>query len=158
MRDIWDTVLVHQMRELCESHAAQYKGIIFGIGCALGIRLLFSSSPVLRSSEGDDRCTRQLFVIRASRIVRINTTSKCGFSSKMQMPVLHVINVPKHPLDTYHLLITRVLIVPPDSSDGKCDIGPSGNHCVHKTSNRRLVCGQIAGFFVELPLVNLHRH
>jgi len=54
------------------------------------------------------------------------------------------------------MLILWVAIVPDENSDGICDIGLSGGHCVHKASNRQLVYGQIAGFLVGLSLVKLH--
>jgi len=50
------------------------------------------------------------------------------------------------------------MIVPPGNSEGICDIGTSGGHHVHRTSNHREVYGRIAGFFVGLSLVKLHRH
>jgi hypothetical protein len=55
------------------------------------------------------------------------------------------------------MLIARVVIVSAENSDGICDIGPSGGHHVHLASDHRLVYGRIAGFFVGLPLVKLHR-
>ena len=57
MRDSLDAELVQEIRYLCESHAAYSEGIVFGIGCGLGSRLLFSRSPVDGSSEGDDQST-----------------------------------------------------------------------------------------------------
>jgi len=168
VRDRRDAELVQEMRDLCESHAAYSKGIVFSIGCGLGIRLLLSRSPVDRSSEGDDQSTCQFIVIRASSIVRIDITSKCAISfssesssecsSKTQTPVLCAVEVRKHALESYHMLIARVQIVPADNSDGICDIGPRGNHRVHETSDHRLVYCRIAGFFVGLPLVKLHCH
>jgi len=56
------------------------------------------------------------------------------------------------------MLIARVVIVPAEDSDGRCDIRPSGGHRVHKASDHQLVYGRIAGFFVVLPLVKLYCH
>jgi len=50
MSDSRDAELIQEMRDLCESHATYSKGIVFGIGRGLGSRLLFSRSPVDRSS------------------------------------------------------------------------------------------------------------
>ena len=174
MRDSRDAELVQEMSDLCESHAAYSKAIVFGIGRGLGSRLLFSRSAVNRSSEGDDQSTRRFIVIRASSIVRIDITSKCAVSfqcasecssqcsskcsSETQSPVFRAVEVPKHSLESYHMLIARFVIVPAENSDGICDIGPSGGHRVHEASDHRLVYGRIAGFFVGLPLVKLHRH
>ena len=55
-------------------------------------------------------------------------------------------------------MIARVVIVPAETSDGICDIGPSGGHPVHKASDHRLLYGRIAGFFVGRSLVKLHCH
>ena len=54
VRDSRDAELVQEMQDLWESHAAYSKGIVFGINRGLGSRLLFSRSPVDRSSEVDD--------------------------------------------------------------------------------------------------------
>jgi len=164
VRDRRDAELIQEMRDLCESHSAYSKGIVFGIGRGLGSWLLFSRSPVDRSSEGDDQSTCQFIVIRASSIVRVDITSKCAVSfqcssecsSEAQSPVLRAIEVPKHALESYHMLIAWVVIVPDQNSDGICDIGPSGSNRVQNPSDHRLVYGQIAGFFVGLPLVKLH--
>jgi len=160
VRDHWDAKLVQEMRDLCESHAAYSKGIVFGIGRGLGSRLLFSRSPVDRSCEGEDQSTCRFIVIWASSIVRIEITSKCTFcfSSKTQSPDLRAVEVPKDALASYHMLNARVVIVPAENSDGICDIGPRGGHRVHEASDHRLVHGQIAGFFVGLPLMKLHCH
>jgi len=169
VRDGRDAELVQAMRDLYESHAAYSKGIVFGIGRRLGSRLVFSPSPVDHSSGGDDQSTCRFIVIRASRIVRIDMTFKCAFffvsecsfckcCSKMQTPVLRAIEVPKHALEIYHMLIARVVIVLAANSGGICNIEPIGGHRVHKSSDHRLVYGQIAGFFVGVPLVKLHCH
>ena len=168
MGDSCDAELVQEMRDLCESRAAYSKGVVFGIGRGLGSRHLFSRSPVDHSSEGDDQSTCRLIVIRASSIVRIKITSKCTFcfssecssecSSETQSPVLRAVEVPKNALESYHMLIAWGVIVPADSSDGICDIGPSGGHRVHEASDHRLVYDWIAGFFVGLPFMNLHCH
>ena len=76
MRGDRDAELVQEMRDLGGSHAAYSEGAVFGIGRGLGSRLLFSRSPVDRSSEGDDQSTCRFIVIRASSIVRIDITSK----------------------------------------------------------------------------------
>jgi hypothetical protein len=133
------------MRDLSESHAAYSKGIVFSIGRGLGSRLLLSGPPVNRSSEGDDQSTRQLIVIGASSIVRIDISSKCAFSfssecslespSEMQTPVLCAVEVPQYALESYHMLIARIVIVPAEDSDGICDIGLSGGHCAQKPSD-----------------------
>jgi len=68
MKDSQDAELYQEMRDLCESHAAYSKGIVFGIGRRLGSQLLFAHSPVERSSECDDRSTCRCIVIRASSI------------------------------------------------------------------------------------------
>ena len=65
VRDSRDAELVHEMRDLCESHAAYFEGIVFGIGRGLGCLLLFSQFPVDRSSEGDDQSTCRFIVIRS---------------------------------------------------------------------------------------------
>src|SRR5882757_9216283 len=102
MRDSCDAELIQEMRDLCKSHAADSKGIVFSIGRGLGSRTLFSQSPVDRSSEGDDQSTSRFIVIWASSIVRINITSKCTFFffSKTQSPVLRPVQVPKHPFES----------------------------------------------------------
>ena len=135
MRDSRDAELVQEMRDLCESHTAYSKGIVFGIGRGLGSRLLFSRLPVDRSSEGDDQSTCRFIVIWASSIVRIDITSKSAFSFETQMPVLRAVEVPKHALESYHMLIARVVIVPAENSYGICDIGLSGGHRVHEASD-----------------------
>jgi hypothetical protein len=76
----------------------------------------------------------------------------------METPVLCAIEVQKYAVETYHMLITRVMIVPAEDTDGICDIGPSGGLWVHKASDNRLGYGRITGFFVRLALVKLHRH
>jgi hypothetical protein len=76
----------------------------------------------------------------------------------MQTPVLHAVEVPQYALESYHMLIARVIIVPAEDSDGIWDIGLSGGHCAQKPSNHRLVYGGIAGFVIGLPLVKLHCH
>jgi len=80
VRDSRDAGLLQEMRDLCESHAVYSKGIVFGIGCGLGSRLLFSLSLVDHSSEGDDQCSCQFIVIRASCVVQIDIMSKRAFS------------------------------------------------------------------------------
>jgi len=57
----------------------------------------------------------------------------------MQSPVLRAVEVPKHARESYHMLIARVVIIPPEDSDGICDIGLSGRHRVHNASDHRLV-------------------
>jgi len=160
MRDSRDAELVQEMRDLCESHTAYSKGIVFSIGGGLGSRLLLFWSPVNRSSEGDDQSTYWFLVIRASNIVWMNITSMCSFffSSEMQSPVFVAIEVPKHAFESYHMLIAWVVIVPAENSDGICRIGPSGGYRVHKASDHWVVYGRIAGFFVGVPLVKLHCH
>ena len=74
------------------------------------------------------------------------------------MPVLYGIEVPKHTLESYHMLIARVVIELAENSDGICNIGLRGGHHVHKASYHRLVYGRIAGFFVGLHLVKFHCH
>jgi len=154
VRDRRDAELVQEMRDLCESHAAYFKGIVFGIGRALGSKLLLSPTPFDRSSEGDDQYTSRFIVFRASSKVRINITSECAFSfssectfskfssvcssessSETQSPVLRAVEVPKHALESYHMLIVRVVIVPVENSDGICNNGPSGGYCIHQASN-----------------------
>ena len=164
------------MRDLWQWHAAYTNGIVLGIGHGLGSGLLFSRSPVNRSSEGDDQSTCRLIVIQSSSIVRIESTSKCCLifssgsssecsskcssecSSETQTPVLCAVEVLEHALESYHMLSARVGIVPAENSNRICNIGPTGSHCVHLASDHRLVYGQIAGFFVGLPLVELHYH
>jgi len=160
MRDSRDADPVQEMWDLCESHAAYSKGILLGISCGLGSRLLFSRSPVDRSSQGDDQSTCGFIVIQASSIVRIDITFKCSisFSSETQTPVLCTVEVSKYGFESYHMLIARVLIVPAETSDGIGDIGPCGGHSVHESTDHRLVYGRIACFFVGLPLLKLHRH
>jgi len=173
MRDSQDAELDHEMQDLYEFYAAYSEGIVFGIGRGLGSRLLFSRSPVDRSSEGDDQSTHQFVLIRASSIVRIYITLKCAFSCssecsvskcssecsfEKQSPVLQAIEVPKQGLQSYHMVIPRVLIVPAENSNGLCNIGPSGCHRVNKESDHQLVYGGIAGFFVGLSLGKLHSH
>jgi hypothetical protein len=50
------------------------------------------------------------------------------------------------------------MILRVENSDGICDIGPSGSHHVDQTCGRQLVYGRITGFFIGLPLVQLHCH
>jgi len=104
VRNSRDAELVQEMRDLCESHAAYSKGIVFGISRRLGSQLLLSRSPVDCSSEGDDQSTSRFIVIRASSIVGIDITSRCAFSfecsSETQMPVLRAVEVPKHALES----------------------------------------------------------
>jgi hypothetical protein len=66
--------------DLCASHAAYSKGIVFGIGRGLGSALLHVRSPVDRSSEGDDQSTCPFIVIRAPSIVRVDIKSNSTFS------------------------------------------------------------------------------
>jgi len=54
VKDCRDAELVQEMRDLCEYHAANSKGIVFGIGQGLGSRHLVSGSPVDSSSECDE--------------------------------------------------------------------------------------------------------
>jgi len=56
------------------------------------------------------------------------------------------------------MLIPRVLIVQAENSNGICDIRLSGSHQIHKSSDRWLINGWNAGFFVRYPLVKLHRN
>ena len=166
VRDSRDAELVLEMRYLCESHAADSKGIVFGIGRGLGSQLLFSRSPVNCSSEGDVQSTCRFIAVRASSIVRIHVTSRCAVSecafskdsSGMQTPVLCAVQVPKHELESYHMLIARVIIVPAANSECTCHIEPSGRHHVHQASDHWLVYGWIVGFYLGLPLLKLHRH
>jgi hypothetical protein len=76
----------------------------------------------------------------------------------MQSPVLPDVEVPKHALESYHMLIARVLIIPAEISDGICDIGPSGSHHIHEASNHRFVYGWITGFFFSVSLVKHYGH
>jgi hypothetical protein len=69
MSDRWDAKLIQEMRDLCEAHTANSKGIVFGIGRGLGSQLGLSRSPVDCSSKGDDQSTRRFRVIRAPSIV-----------------------------------------------------------------------------------------
>jgi len=104
VRDSRDAELVQEMRDQCESLAVYSKGIVFGISRGLGSRLLFSQSPVDRSSEGDDQSSCWVIVILASSIVRIDITSQCTlcFSSEFcsecscetQSPVFRAVEVP----------------------------------------------------------------
>ena len=168
VRNNQDAELVQEMWDRCESHAAYSEGIVFSIIHGLDSRLLFSQSPVDCSSESDHQATCQFIVIQASSIVRIDITSKCAISSsssyssecssEIQTPVHRAIEVPKQALEGYHMLISRVLIVPAENSDGICHVGPSGSHRLHTASDHRLVYGRIAGFFVGLPHVKLHHH
>jgi len=79
MRDGWYAERVQEMRDLCESIAANSQSIVFSIGRGLGSRLLFSRSPVDGSFKRDDQSTCQFIVIRASSLVRVNIPSKCVF-------------------------------------------------------------------------------
>jgi len=164
LRDSRHVELVHEMRDLCESHAAYSKGIVFGIRRGMRSQPLLSPSSVNRSSTGDEQTTCRLIVMRASTMVLIDIASECtlSVSSKCsfetQTSVLHTIVVPKQVLQSYHMLMARVLIVPAENSDGRCNMGPSGGYHVHKASKHQLVYGQITGFFVGLPLVKLHYH
>ena len=177
MKDSQDAELYQEMRDLCESHAAYSKGIVFGIGRRLGSQLLFAHSPVERSSECDDRSTCRCIVIRASSIAWIDIISKCAFPScsdwsvskcssecssecfsEKQPPVLRAIEVPKHAFESYQMIMARVVIEPAENSKGQCDIGPNGGHCVRQASNHWLVYGRIGCFFVGRPLVKLHCH
>jgi len=56
------------------------------------------------------------------------------------------------------MLNAQVVIVPAESSNGICDIGPSGGHRVHQASDYRMAYRWIASLVVSFPLVNLHRH
>lgn len=71
----------------------------------------------------------------------------------MQSAVLPAIEVPKQVLESYHLLIAWVVIIPVENPDGKCDIGLSGGHRLHKASKHGSVFSKIAGFFFGLLLV-----
>ena len=150
MGDSRDAEIVQKMRDLGESHAAYSEGIVFGIGHGLGSRLLFSQSPVGHISKGDDHSTCRFIVIRASSIVRIDITSKCAFSlssecsvtkcssecsSETRSSVLRAAEVPKDVLESYHMLITRVVISPAENSDGICNIRPTGGHRIPKASD-----------------------
>jgi len=162
--DGWDLQLVQQMQDLCEPHAAYSKGIVLGINHGLGCRLLYSRSPVNRSSEGDVQTTSWFTIIRASSIVRINVSSKCAFSfssecsSGTRTPIISAAEVSKHVLQSYHMLDSQIVIILAGNSDGICNIGTSGGYCVHLATDHQLVYGQIAGFFVRLALVKLHRY
>jgi len=150
------------MSDLCESHVAYSIEIVFGISRRLGSQVLFPQSPVDRSSIGDDQSTCQFIVIRASSIVQIDTTSlcafSCSFSSKMQTPVLRAIDIPKQEAESYHILNAPVLIVLAENSNGMFNIWLSCSHRVDKASNHELVYGRMTGFFVGLPLLELHCH
>jgi len=74
------------------------------------------------------------------------------------MPVLCAVEVPKHALESYHMLIAQVLDVLAENADGICNNGLSGSHRIHKVSEHRLVYGRIAGSIAKLPLVKLHCH
>jgi len=54
------------------------------------------------------------------------------------------------------MLITPVVIVPAENSEGIFNIGQSVGNRVHKASDDRLVYCRITGCFVWLPLVKLH--
>jgi len=133
---ICDAELIQEMQDLCESHAAYTKGIVFGIGHGLGSRLLFCRCLVDRSSTGDDQSSCRFIVIGASSIVQINISTKCTFRffSETQSPILHAVGVPKHSHESYRILIARVVIVPVENSDAICDNGPSGGHRVLNNS------------------------
>jgi len=171
-----DAELIQEMQDLCECYAVYSKGIVFGVSRGLGSRRLFSQAPVDRCPEGDDRSTCRFIVIRASSKVRIDIPSKCIFwfsfvcsseccfncssecFSKTQSPVLDAVEVPKYTRESYHMLIARVVIVPAENPAGIWDIGPSGGHRIHEAWHHWLVYSQIAGFFVGLSLVKVHRH
>ena len=76
MRDRCDAELVQEVRELGESHAAHCKGVAFGIGHGLGSRLLLSRSLVDLSSEDDHQSTCGITVSWASRMIRMDVTSR----------------------------------------------------------------------------------
>jgi hypothetical protein len=59
-------------------------------------------------------------------------------------------------LESYQILIARVVIVPAENPNGICTIGPWGIHREHEASDHRLVNGRFAGFFIRLPLMKLH--
>jgi hypothetical protein len=132
VRDSRDDKLVQEVRDLCESHAAYSKGIVFGIGCGLGSRLRFSPPPDNRSSECDIQSTGRFIVIRASSIVQIGVTSKCAicFSSKCtfsqcpsegsspsQSPVLRAVEMPRRLFECSQMLTAWVVIVPTQNAD-----------------------------------------
>jgi len=56
---------------------ANYKGVVYGIGLGLSSGLLFAGSQIDCSSEGDDKSSCWLIVIRPSSIVRIDIKSMC---------------------------------------------------------------------------------
>jgi len=74
-----DAELIQDMRHLWKSGAAFSEVVVFAIGRDLASGLLFSQSPVDRSSKSDDQSTCRFIVIRASSIVRIDRTSQCAF-------------------------------------------------------------------------------
>jgi hypothetical protein len=74
----------------------------------------------------------------------------------MQTPVIPAVEVPKHMFQNNHILITQVVIVPAENSDGIGDVRPSGSHRVHKLSDDGLLYDHIEGFFVVLPHVKLY--
>jgi len=69
LRDSRDAELVQKMWALCKCHAAYCEGIVFGIVHSLRSWLLYSWSPVDRSSEGVDQSTCRFIVIWACSIV-----------------------------------------------------------------------------------------
>jgi hypothetical protein len=76
----------------------------------------------------------------------------------VQSLVLRAVEVPINALESYHMLVARVVIVSAEHSNAIRDIRTmSGDH-VHEASDDRLVYGRIAGFFIGLPLVKLHPH
>jgi hypothetical protein len=80
------------------------------------------------------------------------------FLSAMQSPVLGAVEVPKHALESYLMILAWVVIVPADNSDGRFNIGATGSHLVQLASDHQLGNGWIACFFVRHPLLNLNSH
>lgn len=51
-----------------------------------------------------------------------------------------------------------MLILQAENCGGICDIGLRASNCIHKASDYRFGYGQIAGLFVRVSLVKIHRH
>jgi hypothetical protein len=57
----------------------------------------------------------------------------------MQSLLLHPVEIPKHLVETNHMLIASVVIILAEISDGICDVRPSGRHHEYEASDHQWV-------------------
>ena len=95
----------------------------------------FSKFSSTCSSKCSSKCSSQC---SSKCYSKCSSKCSCKCSYETESPVLCAVEVAKHALESYHMLLAQVVIIPAENSDDICDIKPSGGHSVHEASDHRL--------------------